>query len=113
PPKIVPERRGRRSRPVQEAAELPRAAGTSANESVTSTVALGGAPTKPDSNAIDGLANKDTRSATLADNLGAPVLSKRAPAVSKKKLAPPTRWNVSPEGALLRSTNAGKDWQPI
>jgi len=34
-------------------------------------------------------------------------------AMGKKKLAPPTRWMLSPEGALLRSTDVGKNWQTV
>lgn len=34
-------------------------------------------------------------------------------AMGKKKLAPPTRWMLSPAGALLRSTDAGKNWQTV
>jgi photosystem II stability/assembly factor-like uncharacterized protein len=36
-----------------------------------------------------------------------------ARSIGKKKLAPPTRWMLSPEGALLRSTDAGKNWQTV
>ncbi|HEU5335592.1 MAG TPA: YCF48-related protein [Terriglobales bacterium] len=36
-----------------------------------------------------------------------------APAMGKKKLAPPTRWMLSPAGALLRSTDAGQSWQAV
>lgn len=36
-----------------------------------------------------------------------------APAIGKKKLAPPTRWMLSPRGALLRSTDAGQSWQTV
>lgn len=36
-----------------------------------------------------------------------------APAMGKKKLAPPTRWMISPQGALLRSTDAGRSWQAV
>jgi hypothetical protein len=34
-------------------------------------------------------------------------------AMGKKKLAPPTRWMLSPEGTLLRSTDLGKNWQAV
>ena len=34
-------------------------------------------------------------------------------AMGKKKLAPPTRWMLSSEGALLRSTDVGKNWQTV
>lgn len=60
----------------------------------------------------------------------APVAAKTAPAstavagvmiasnisardMGKKKLAPPTRWMLSPGGALLRSTDAGGNWQTV
>ena len=33
--------------------------------------------------------------------------------MGKKKLAPPTRWMLSPQGALLRSTDAGQSWQAV
>ena len=33
--------------------------------------------------------------------------------MGKKKLAPPTRWMLSPAGALLRSTDAGTNWQTV
>jgi hypothetical protein len=33
--------------------------------------------------------------------------------LGKKKLAPPTRWMLSADGALLRSTDAGKNWQIV
>ncbi|HKW67012.1 MAG TPA: YCF48-related protein, partial [Terriglobales bacterium] len=36
-----------------------------------------------------------------------------ARAEGKKKLAPPTRWMLSKDGALLRSTDAGKNWQAV
>jgi hypothetical protein len=34
-------------------------------------------------------------------------------AMGKKKLAPPTRWMLSAQGALLRSTDAGENWQTV
>ncbi|HKC72050.1 MAG TPA: YCF48-related protein, partial [Terriglobales bacterium] len=36
-----------------------------------------------------------------------------ARAEGKKKLAPPTRWMLSKDGNLLRSTDAGKNWQSV
>lgn len=33
--------------------------------------------------------------------------------IGKKKLAPPTRWMLSPHGALLRSTDSGNNWQTV
>lgn len=36
-----------------------------------------------------------------------------ARALGKKKLAPPTRWMLSNNGGLLRSTDAGKNWQAV
>jgi len=36
-----------------------------------------------------------------------------APAMGKKKLAAPTRWMLSSDGQLLRSTDGGKNWQTV
>jgi hypothetical protein len=57
-------------------------------------------------------AAKAAPSATAeADVMIASNIPARAP--GKKKLAPPTRWMLSADGALLRSTDAGKNWQTV
>jgi photosynthesis system II assembly factor YCF48-like protein/putative zinc finger protein len=50
-------------------------------------------------------------SAAEADVMVASNIPARA--LGKKKLAPPTRWMLSKDGDLLRSTDAGKNWQAV
>lgn len=56
------------------------------------------APAAPASTAVAGV--------MIASNINARDMG-------KKKLAPPTRWMLSPAGALLRSTDAGGNWQTV
>jgi hypothetical protein len=52
--------------------------------------------------------------AASTDEAGVMIASNiPARSMGKKKLAPPTRWMISGEGALLRSTDAGKNWQTV
>ncbi len=60
--------------------------------------ALSAAKTAPASTAVAGV--------MIASNINARDMG-------KKKLAPPTRWMLSPPGALLRSTDAGRNWQTV
>ncbi len=60
--------------------------------------ALSAAQTAPASTAVAGV--------MIASNINASD-------IGKKKLAPPTRWMLSPNGALLRSTDSGKNWQTV
>ncbi|MGE5206160.1 MAG: YCF48-related protein [Chlamydiota bacterium] len=52
--------------------------------------------------------------AASTDEAGVMIASNiPARSMGKKKLAPPTRWMLSGEGALLRSTDAGNNWQSV
>ena len=69
------------------------------------------APVAPSANAA--LAAK-TAPASIAQAGGVVIASNiPARAMGKKKLAPPTRWMLSNNGGLLRSTDAGKNWQAV
>jgi hypothetical protein len=70
------------------------------------------APAPPISGAKVGSAAKAAPASTAT--AGVMIASNiNAREVGKKKLAPPTRWMLSPEGALLRSTDAGANWQAV
>lgn len=86
-------------------ADRARAAATS-RSSATLSAASGSAP------ASEAKASGPTPASTA--NAGVMIASGiMAPAMGKKKLAPPTRWMLSPRGALLRSTDAGQSWQAV
>ena len=96
------------------AAERPLA--KSADEVSSSTGAPAPAPAGPSANAAPAasatLAAKTApASAAQAGVMIASNMSARAE--GKKKLAPPTRWMLSKDGDLLRSTDAGKNWQAV
>jgi hypothetical protein len=65
------------------------------------------------SDAKAALADKNTPASTA--EAGGVVIASNIPAraMGKKKLAPPTRWMLSRDGDLLRSTDAGKNWQVV
>ncbi|HKW26581.1 MAG TPA: YCF48-related protein [Terriglobales bacterium] len=96
------------------AAERPLA--KSANEVSSSTGAPAPAPAAPSANVAPAasavLAAKTAPASTAqAGVMVASNMSARAE--GKKKLAPPTRWMLSKQGDLLRSTDAGKNWQTV
>jgi photosynthesis system II assembly factor YCF48-like protein/putative zinc finger protein len=71
-------------------------------------------PAPPSANAVSNatLAAKTAPASTAQANV---VVASNIPARAegKKKLAPPTRWMLSTDGVLLRSTDAGKNWQAV
>jgi hypothetical protein len=88
----------------------------SADEVSSTTGAPAAAPAAPSGNAAPAesaaLAAKTApASAAQAGVMIASNMSARAE--GKKKLAPPTRWMLSKDGDLLRSTDAGKNWQAV
>lgn len=88
----------------------------SADEISSSTGAPAPAPAVPAANAAPAasaaLAAKTAPASTAqAGVMVASNISARAE--GKKKLAPPTRWMLSKGGDLLRSTDAGKNWQAV
>ena len=88
----------------------------SADEISSSTGAPAPAPAVPSANAAPApsaaLAAKTAPASTAqAGVMVASNMSARAE--GKKKLAPPTRWMLSKDGGLLRSTDAGKNWQAV
>ncbi|HEY6936816.1 MAG TPA: YCF48-related protein, partial [Terriglobales bacterium] len=96
--------------------EAERAMAESADEVSSSTGAPAAAPAVPSANAAPAasaaLAAKTAPASTAqAGVMVASNMSARAE--GKKKLAPPTRWMLSKDGDLLRSTDAGKDWQAV
>lgn len=77
---------------------VPAAKAASATNSLSGANTVAAAKTAPVSTAEAGV--------MIASNIPARD-------VGKKKLAPPTRWMLSSEGALLRSTDAGENWQAV
>ena len=75
------------------------------------------APAAPSANGVPSanaaLAAKTAPASTA--QAGGVVIASNIPAraMGKKKLAPPTRWMLSRDGALFRSTDAGKNWQAV
>lgn len=88
----------------------------SADEIASARSAQAPAPAPPAANAVSAanatLAAKTAPASTAQANV---MVASNLPARAqgKKKLAPPTRWMLSNDGALLRSTDAGKNWQAV
>ena len=86
--------------------------GSSGNTAELAASAPAASTVAPAPNATASLAAK-TAPASAAEP-GVMIASNTAArALGKKKLAPPTRWMLSADGALLRSTDAGKNWQMV
>lgn len=69
----------------------------------------------PAANAVSATAGSAAKTAPASTTVAGVMIASNIGArdLGKKKLAPPTRWMLSPDGALLRSTDAGKNWQGV
>ncbi|HEV2114645.1 MAG TPA: YCF48-related protein [Terriglobales bacterium] len=90
-----------------------------ADDSSSSTAALAASAPAP----VSPVASKPNAPAPFAAKTAPPASAAEpgvtiasdipARALGKKKLAPPTRWMLSADGTLMRSTDAGKNWQGL
>ena len=104
-PKIAPAPRERASANEVASGRLAKSDAQSAAR-VASLQAAAPAPSRAAIPATSIAASTDEAGVMIASNIPARP-------IGKKKLAPPTRWMISGEGALLRSTDAGKNWQTV
>jgi hypothetical protein len=73
------------------------------------------APAPPPANSISAVNATAAKTAPASTAQAGVMVASNLPARAegKKKLAPTTRWMLSNDGALLRSTDAGKNWQAV
>jgi photosystem II stability/assembly factor-like uncharacterized protein len=106
------------SRELESANEVAaeRMLAKSADEVAPAPSAPAPAPAPPSANAVSVASGALAAKAAPASTAQAGVMvasNLPARAEGKKKLAPPTRWMLSNHGDLLRSTDAGKNWQAV
>ena len=121
-PKAAPGRRDQaalddmanRKGPYDQAGSAGKATDMVAGESASRAVGglAASAPRAMTSNSVT-LATVNPVPASTAE-AGVMISSNQpVPSLGKKKLAPPTLWMLSADGALLRSTDSGKNWQAV